>query len=188
MRHGIALSIVTFVLTLAGCQQTGWDHVPGAVVRPESRSPAVSDAAWRQEVMDAIDEWADLLAPLGCERPFLMSDDPVGDHPVRLIANDDWPRPGIDGVTFADEPTQPAGMIELRTGPEVNGERWRKDVLLHELGHALNLDHSDPINGESIMTPRFTTGGITDDDITAAACAMGCGPCGTTRDPYDGAP
>jgi len=172
----------------AGCEYDGWASVPGAQVRPENRAPFVTDAQWRLEVQLAIDEWEALLAPFGCETPFVMSVDAVGDHPVRLIANDDWTWTGADGVTFNDAPTQPAGPIEVRTGPdgEYAAVWWRRAVLLHELGHALGLGHSDPANGLGIMTPHRTTSIVKRDDVAAAACALGCGACGTTVDPYDG--
>lgn len=175
-------------MVTAGCQAVGWDNVPGAVVRPESHDPRVSDAAWRDEVLTAVGTWNKQLEAVGCGWPFMMSSDTVGDHRVELIDNADWTYPDIDGVTFGDAPTQPAGSISIRSGPDdpIKAVSWRYSVLLHELGHGIGLDHSDPANGSSIMTPTETSHILQPADVAAAACLIGCGPCGTTADDYDG--
>jgi len=48
------------------------------------------------------------------------------------------------------------------------------DVLLHELGHALGLLHSDIT--PSLMDHQVGQA-IEPHDITAAACVLGCGEC-----------
>jgi hypothetical protein len=182
---------IVFVVVLAslatGCVTDGWDDVPNAQVRPESRDPAVSGAQWRAEVTAAVDEWAALLAERGCEAPFVVSTDSVGDHPVRLIANADWDGDKVDGRTWSDAPTQPPGSIEIRGGMGRPGKEisWRRDVLMHELGHALGLGHADRELAFSIMTPTFSTSEVTADDVSAAACELGCGPCDATADTYE---
>jgi hypothetical protein len=185
---GVRVIIISAIACASGCQAIGWDNVPGAAVRAESFAPGVSNDAWRDEVQRAMNTWATHLEPLGCAPPFVMSSDTVGDHQVELIDNANWDYVGIDGVTYGDAPTQPAGSIAVRTGPAdpFKGPAWRYSVLLHELGHAIGLDHSDPANGPSIMTPRETAWTLTGADVAAAACLIGCGPCGTTTDPYDG--
>lgn len=186
---GVRVIIIGVIACAAGCQAIGWDNVPGAEVRAESFAPGVSTDAWRDEVQRAMTTWSTHLAPLGCAPPFVMSADTVGDHAVELIDNANWDYVGIDGVTYGDAPTQPAGSIAVRTGPDdpIKAVPWRYSVLLHELGHAIGLGHADPANGPSIMTPKETAWTLTDDDVAAAACVIGCGPCDTTTDPYDGA-
>ena len=159
------MKVILLALALSGCALDGWDDVPGAPVTPVAAPAAL--AAWELEVASAVETWEIALATVGCEAPFALSDD---GHAIFLVAPAAWSHgPTLAGIQFSDGPFDLRGWIEIRE----NTQR-RDDVLLHELGHALGLLHSDIT--PSLMDHQVGQA-IEPHDITAAACVLGCGEC-----------
>ena len=167
-----ALGFVLFAIsacTACNNEWTGWDDVPTATITP--RASTAHDAEWTAFVTDQAAVWANILAPFGCAPPFVVGD---GGHVVELVPASDWSYgDGVGGMT--------TDVIEVREA-KTGGVR-RSSMLLHELGHALGLDHADAAFGASIMTAKVGTA-IAARDVAAAACRLGCGPCDPQADPY----
>lgn len=149
---------LAFALSLSGCvdSSVNWHDVPTATLTPYSN--ATNTDAWRARVELASNLWAQAVAPLGCERPFVVGDD---GHPVTLVPVQEWTLDEHDGWTGSEE-------IEIK-----GDEPPAVALLVHELGHAMGLTHR---GGPSIMT-SVVGRGIYDVDIAAAACVLGCGSC-----------
>ena len=169
--------IFALALISAGC--VGWDDVPGASVRAVAVDS--DQAAWEDAVGAAVDAWGDALAAVGCERPFVLSDE---GHEVRLVPDSEWTNnPHWSGKTWPSSPLD-HGRIEIRQGHS-GSETYRRE-LLHELGHAIGLQHMTVEGGPAIMIPTTDLADLTTRDVTAAACVLGCGPCDPAADPYSG--
>lgn len=153
-----------------GCSDSvAWIDVPGAHIWAVA-SPQFADV-WRSEVTNASEAWNVGLVARGCPRPFVVADD---GHLVKLVPSDQWHHASANGWTDAD-------TIEIE---ERKGVAPTPFVVMHELGHALGLDHARASFGESVM---FVSGdhGLQVRDLAAAACRMNCGPCDPAADPYD---
>ena len=58
-------------------------------------------------------------------------------------------------------------------------------TVVHELGHALGLDHASATFGPSVMIGKgHETRVVLERDAVAAACELGCGLCDASADPY----
>lgn len=145
---------------LATACDTTW-NVPEAPVTPRSAPDQLE--AWTLRVQTDIDTWADALAELGCTTPpFVLS--PVGSgYDVTLVPRADWT--DSDHVGF-----QHADGIDIRS--RTDGSPPTGGTLLHELGHAMGLDHV--VGRASVMNeigaPRLMPG-----DAEAAMAVLGCG-------------
>jgi len=152
----VVKALVLWLCMLSGCLSRAWDDVPGAVVTPVA-DRAEHQAEWEVNVAFSVNEWGDGLEGVGCPRPFVVGD---GGHPVTLI----YTEGNTHGVQDVD-------------GIEVYQQRPSFPLLvLHELGHALGLDHA-PDGEESVMTAWVVASTVSSYDIKQAACVLGCGPC-----------
>ena len=136
-----------------------WHDVPRFAVKPIAVD--VDQASWNDAVAAAGDRWRVELAAVGCESRIELADD---GHEVRGWTEAAWPFPTnwIGSTTFgANESIDVVG--------DQPADR-REQVLMHEIGHALGLQH---IEGRpSLMNPR--AGELTDEDVEMAAAALGC--------------
>lgn len=154
---------------LAACDP-GWHDMPTASIE------ARGNAEFIAHVRTASAIWANALIPLGCPEPFSVGE--TGHH-VSQLPHDEFVtkygdgiwgmeyNEGFSGLDWID------GYIDVIDGlsPETTVL-----VLVHELGHAIGLEHWNPANGPSIMTVAVGSK-LYDHDVADAACTLGCGPC-----------
>jgi len=152
---------------LAGCTEwRGWTDMPTATVTP------AGPAEWQTVVAGGIQLWNDALSARGCPTPFTIG---PGGHRIELVPAERWEYDTAAGYT--DE-----SAIEVR---EKDGSVRDDGTVVHELGHALGLDHASIDYGPSVMIGKgHETRVVLDRDASAAACALGCGPCAADADPY----
>jgi len=158
------------LLLLASCTTDyAWDDVPTAIVTAHSEYPEHT-TGWSEQVTKDMDSWNTVMVNVGCTAPFVMG---ANGNPVTLVRYSNWPaNSNIRGVTTSDG-------IKVRVPFFIINHRLldHPAILLHEFGHAIGLGHSDSIHGASIMTPEPTSDVITELDVKAAACLLGCGSC-----------
>lgn len=159
LRARTSITIAQLGLAIAlggGCAASSvqWDDVPTATI--EAHAAPALQADFAHYVEAAAGHWNRLLVERGCEPAFVIG---TGGHVVTLIPSASWGYGTRDGYTDADE-------IQL-AGDAMPPQA----LLLHELGHAIGLDH---VSGErSIMTEPIGQG-IYPRDVDAAAESMGC--------------
>lgn len=151
------------LLIAVSCGGRFWFDVPVAKLRPIG-----SDPTWRAQVAEAAGIWNRHLVALGCPPAFVVSDGPGG-HPVVLVPSEDWGRVDAAGTTLSDTWYR-VGEISVvdSLSPSSRGQ-----VLLHELGHAIGLDHTD--DPGSIMRAPPLVQYVSYRDIVDAASLMRCG-------------
>ncbi len=170
----------TLLLMLGACTQQqqhyrypAFEDMPTSLLTPVSSGAAFS-TQWEAQVAEGSDEWNASVGPLGC--PTLFRVGPHG-HPVNLVPRAYFPYPAEGGETPHD-----GGFISVMMTSVGGPNAESKIILLHELGHAIGLDHADPAYGPSIMT-SYPASDIQPRDVDAAACAITCGPCDAATAP-----
>lgn len=164
------LLLLGVLLTGCGLQ---WDDVPGAVLNPSVRpTSGMSLDDWNASVTRAATEWNDAMTELGCAAPFALSFVTSGAHPVRLVPEAEWIwDDGWDGTTTPDGGGGPPGAIEVKASTSD-----KHAVLLHELGHALGLDHLPREDyGPSALNVSGSAARLQPIDRESAAAILGCG-------------
>jgi hypothetical protein len=144
-------------LLLGAC--TGWDRGDG--LDPVSRVDGVKPDVWYAEVEAASDTWRYLMEP-GCYPFHMVEDGECGQH-VILVPKSEWKRPEAAGVAYSDGHIEVIGDIPY----------YRQGILMHEIGHAMGLDHSTDI--DSIMYPSVSAEEPTAQDVKDAQNASECG-------------
>ena len=150
-------------LLTTGCTEFAW---PGGdlALRPETTDRLAPIAGrWRSEVATAAARWNLAAESAGCADRFRLDDGPDA-HPVRLYLRDEWP---FDPDHLGETAGGPGGVIDVV-------DRWgtrsgdNLPTLLHELGHALGLEHGPGVMAENVPTLTEPTA----DDV--AALTAGC--------------
>lgn len=164
--------IILILATLpSGCiHYTGLDDLPEAALRPVITGPFVDNTGvdnagyWLSEVQAAADAWNAALETRGCAPMFHVTDDPsVPAYAVVLWTTDEWTH-GDDHVGLMQSGEVGAGFIHVRS----RLPRSNLPILLHEMGHALGLQHA---SADSVMT--YKVGDLvapTARDIAALEC------------------
>lgn len=169
--------IVTFMF-LAACETERWSDVPGSKLRPLGR------VGWVDAVEAAVQEWDKAMTSVGCPAPFEVADD---GHAVELIPRERWPHgEGTMGITFdnynspVSDPASGEWIDVVDYFPDEEPIDWAVPILLHELGHAMGLQHVD--EGSSVMWPSAFRPDVQYDDVIDAAAELGCDPTMPPRD------
>jgi hypothetical protein len=103
----------------------------------------VGPPEWGAVVDRATDTWNEAADSLGCDRPFRPDGAP---YPVTLVPDDLWTGPANRcGVARADG-------AEVRVSCGVPRGDLEPNGALHELGHAVGLDHAPP-GVPAVMAP-----------------------------------
>ena len=159
-------TIVLLFTLLAACTLPAddpWDDMPGSKVTPVF--PDGQDW-WYVRVEAEAAQWAKAVEPHGCPAPFLVV--PEGGRPVRLVPPEEWRHPankiGVETPDGIDIRWYQTDLI-----PE---GRWTTPILLHEMGHALGLEHSDN-EYEAMHTPAWEYApAVREGEL--AAMSIGC--------------
>lgn len=159
-------------LLLGACHADGWADVPGAelhvVGSPELRAAAVL----------AADEWASELERYGCPPPFVVTE--RSGHRVmgrsRAWMDAEY-GPGLLGMTWDDGGFRHDRWTEWVDGwidvVQEQGADGMRKTMLHELGHAMGLEHEPQDGPGSVMKPNVGDE-LQPDDVRRAAEATGC--------------
>jgi hypothetical protein len=117
--------------------------------------------------------WNDALIARGCPVPFTVG--PEG-HRIELVPMERWRYDTAAGYTDTQS-------IQVRVRDD--GSMRDDGTVVHELGHALGLDHASAAFGPSVMIGKgHETRVVLERDAAAAACELGCGVCDPDADPY----
>jgi hypothetical protein len=176
-----------FLLAATGCERELWQNdVP--VKAMTMGSNAFAAAVWEDRVQLDIYQWRSLL-PEGCPMPFHFDQDDPEARQVWLVPQSEWRKKGAIGFYHEGRnpwnsatPYSSISILALDDGSlDLYAYEPTWTVLMHELGHAMGLNHADPKYGSSVMLPAGEQ--VQPRDIEAAAFALGCGPPGP--DPYN---
>lgn len=148
------LKIMAVAALLGGCDAR-WD-LPASIT-PKAEPSALAE--WSVYVEEQMDVWNNVLMERGCDPPFHLGDE---GYSVILVPRDKWTADGYVGFQHYDS-------IEV-CGPSV-GVVPKSGTLLHELGHALGLEH---VSGRPSLMNPIPQKELMPGDVDYAAEILGC--------------
>lgn len=170
MRHALCILIAT--VTLAGCDGAAWHDVADgetAVITPSAPGFSESDAKWWSVIVEsAVVTWNERLESAGCRVPFTVG---AGGHAVTLRHSETWT---ADTCATTYDGRDLGGYVEHI---EVqSGECASVPTVIHELGHAMGVEHPDDDMMPVLMNPWPSRQPfeLTEWDVAAAVSALGC--------------
>lgn len=140
------------LLALGACEPDRWGY--GMQVDPGL------DDRWSVQVIKAASKWDVALEP--CQDMGLAIGVVAGGHPIRLV-----PMGSMDAVGTYD-----GERILVLDGLT----EWTEGVIMHEMGHALGLDHvPESVDPHSVMNPSTEMNQeISEGDVMRARSLFGC--------------
>lgn len=140
------------LLVLGACEPDRWGY--GMQVDPGL------DDRWSVQVIKAASKWDVALEP--CQDMGLAVSVVAGGHPIRLV-----PFRSMEADGFYDG-TQIVVMDGLA--------EWTEGVIMHEMGHALGLNHvPESVDPHSVMNPATEMNQeISEGDVRRAREFFGC--------------
>lgn len=172
--------IIAFALSLTACFTVPFDTPASIRMEVETGEPGQL-FEWRELVTIAVDNWHRALADCGDVLPFKM-DNKNGKYPV--VLKELWPEEVMDvdlrkagGVTINDGLGN--GYVWVRRWLADNGgQEGDRDARLittmHELGHLMNLEHTDQPGDIMYGGDDGHINKISANDIELAKYAIGC--------------
>jgi hypothetical protein len=162
------------LLALCACTTVNdkWTDGTTIAVVVETSASEASAQAFKSRIERDIGLWNTGLQERGCAAPFTYTEDPSQAYAsIVLRDKSNWPFTGSIGARFTD-------VIYILSEGDGTLDSYVADPMwivgLHELGHAMGLDHS--VYADSVMQDdsQPITAPLSRRDISNAALTIGC--------------
>lgn len=148
------------LLSFAGCiNQNSWPV--GTSAAAISKDP-IQQASWERSVTSAVNKWNDSLVSIGCSEFLIVDTLEYSDRKIILEPMKNQPNSTTIGEFDGNSIVVYGDSGELKM-----------PVLLHEIGHAIGLDHNNRKTSVMLKSPvRFEPDA---QDLIDASKLIGCG-------------